>query len=219
MNECSIASIILTAVGIIVPIILTIINTVLAIQMDNKGKRLQRLIYNRDVENQTRDSIINIYNSFLEVFHISSIWKQSVELFAFGRYNEHLANLTQAGHKMINSFNIAKLILSDDKKLLSYLQRILSDYKSLVEEIDRYVSFGQIPIHLNNAWGDMSKRGIIIGDMYSVFYNSKTRADFAKYFENKYTEEICKKATSLVELLESDDFDNLFKEYVSIKKL
>ena len=54
--------------GIVAPIILTVITIYLSLRMDRQNKKLQKMLSDRDTINQTRECILNIYNSFYTGF-------------------------------------------------------------------------------------------------------------------------------------------------------
>ena len=60
--------------GIVAPIILTVITIYLSLRMDKQNKKLQKMLSDRDTINQTRECILNIYNSFYCSIYIFFIY-------------------------------------------------------------------------------------------------------------------------------------------------
>ena len=55
----------------VVPIVLTVITIWLSIRMDKQNQKLQKAIADRDTINQTRQCILDIYNAYLDAFHLA----------------------------------------------------------------------------------------------------------------------------------------------------
>ena len=61
----------LSIIFAVVPIVLTIITIVLSVRMDKQNQKLQKAIADRDTMNQTRQSVLDIYNAYLDAFHLT----------------------------------------------------------------------------------------------------------------------------------------------------
>ena len=59
-----------SVVGVLVPIVLTVVSIILSVRIDKNNQQMQKMLANRDMMNQTRQSVLDIYNSYFNGFMI-----------------------------------------------------------------------------------------------------------------------------------------------------
>ena len=112
----------ISAVSIIVPIVLTIVSITLSVRMDKNNEKLQKMLANRDMLNQTRQCVLGIYDAFFNGFHIlmqanGNIADIFVSDQSYYRWAQDIENATK---EITHAYNRTKLLL-DDAKLLKQL--------------------------------------------------------------------------------------------------
>ena len=219
-------------IGIGAPIVLTALSIWLNYKTGKQNEELQKNLHNRDVKNQTRQSIIYIYNSFLEALNVAEsasnnvmaifISHQSIQHWSMSVYNS-CTSITHA-------FNQANIIL-DDSDMIEYLRECKDTFVDLNGSVTRYISTPIPSQMIQNAFDSMKSKypqrysvGIIGINDYNFLYpilsqNVADLEDFKKMCENDYTKEIQKKVKIFIDLIANEKFDNYFKKYVQIQKL
>lgn len=212
----------LTASGIIAPILLTGITIILSIRMDRQNKKLQKQIHNRDVINQTRQMILDVYRSFLNAHDVTQMpgpCVASVYVSDQSYYQWALA-VEAASKELMFSFNIAKLLLNDDKELLDYLKTCWTTFADINNTINAYNTSGLPTRTIEAAWKTVEQKyNIQHGDYPALLRNPEWGEDFKKQCDNTYTQEIQRKIKTYEDLLTNDKFDDIFRKYIQIQPL
>lgn len=212
---------VLTVVGIVVPILLTGISIYLTVSIDKRNTKLQKEIHNRDVRNQTRGMFLDIYNKFFDAYHITVSARGNIsDIFTSHQsYIEWYKNISKIEVELNFAYNQSKLLL-DDKNLLSNIKKILDAFSDIDSTVFNYIKTGIASQTIENAWKEFSLKNNIDKNRYDIFvFNPYLRMEFQKLCENDYTNEIEEKVNKFNYLMESDDFDNLFRNYVKITEL
>lgn len=223
INSNESLTIIISIIAIVVPAVFTIITLFLTRKIDKNNKELQRQIHNRDVDNQTRQLFIDIYNSFSHATDIAARLKNANELFAFNTNNEFYNDLCIAGQNMFASLNLFYLLnakTDNDEKLLKPLSDYSDAYKELFDEVTKYLNSPLYNNNFNKAWSKVTtKYAIQFFDYNSLKLNPEAKKEYIESFEDQYIETISKKAETVVSKFANKDTVALFVEHIKIKKM
>ena len=211
----------ISAVSIIVPIVLTIVSITLSVRMDKNNEKLQKMLANRDMLNQTRQCVLGIYDAFFNGFHILTQANGNIaEIFvsdqSYYRWAQDIENATK---EITHAYNRTKLLL-DDAKLLKQLCDAQTAFFALEHAVKSYIYTGIPAQTIANAWPRFSNQySVAPGNYYALFQNRSLGETFSKMCETTYTKDIQEKVTVYLELVSNDQFDELFKKYVQIKDI
>lgn len=211
----------LSLVGLIVPIVLTIVSICLSFRMDKQNKELQKLIANRDMVNQSRETVLGFYISYLSARDLLGRSCSNVaDIFTSDQsYYNWSKEIDNACSSIIYSYNKAKLML-DDQELLSQMKKGFDAFAQLNANIKIYIGSGIPSQTIANAWTQFTQQyTVLAGDYYVLFQNRVLGEAFAKLCETSYTKDIQACATRFNAVIDCDDFDAPFKKYVQIKEL
>lgn len=210
----------LTASGIIAPILLTGITIVLSMRMDRQNKKLQKQIHNRDVVNQTRQTILDVYHSFLNAHDVTQMpgpCVASVYVSDQSYYQWALA-VEAASKELMFSFNTAKLLLKDDKELIAYLKKCWLAFAEIDRAINKYNTSGAPAQTVSAAWESFGQKyGIHSGDYSALLRNPMWGEEFKRFCDNAHTQEIQCKIGEYQSLVANDKFDDIFRKYIQIQ--
>ena len=228
-----------TAVGVGAPIVLTILSGWLNYKTSKQNEELQKNLYNRDVKNQTRQTIINIYNTFLDALNVAEMASSNLMIvFISPQFIQSWSKLvSNACNPIIRAFSQANIIL-DDSDMINYLSKCKEAFVTLNNSVTQYTNT-PIPFQIiQNAWSTLWQKypqryqytntGNILGmnlsnsfcQDYSLLYqNSADLEEFKKLCESDYTKNIQKNIETFVNLVKDKRFDDYFKKYVQIQKI
>ncbi len=209
-----------TIIGAIAPIILTIITIVLSIQIHKQNKKLQKMIYNRDVINQSRKEVLSIYNAFST--SLLTLQKYGpVEGVFSSEYGTYQWNQEIMGSRIevINACNTANLLI-DNKDLTDYLEKLRDLFSEISNDASRYIYSG---IH-NNTRAEAISRvakqyGVTESDVLSPYASPSMKDQLMKECKNSFTKEISDKIETYSKLIEDKSFSLLFEKYIKIIQL
>ena len=208
-------------VGLIVPIVLTIVSICLSIRMDKQSKDLQKLIANRDMVNQSRETVLGFYNSYLSARDVLGRSCSNIaEIFTSDQsYYNWALEIDNACSSIIYSYNKAKLMM-DDPSLLSQMKMGFDAFTQLNANIKMYISTGIPSQTISNAWAQFSQQyTVLAGDYYVLFQNRALGEAFAKLCETSYTKDIQSCVGLYNRIIDCDTFDAPFKKYVQIREI
>ena len=211
----------ISAVSIIVPTVLTILSIVLSVRMDKNNEKLQKMLANRDMLNQTRQCVLEIYNAYFNGFHILAQANGNVaEIFVADQSYYHWAlDIEKNSKEIAQAYNRAKLLM-EDATLLKQLSDAQAAFFALEQAVKSYIYTGIPSQTITNAWAQFSNQySIPPGNYYALFQNRSLGEAFSKMCETTYTKDIQEKATAYLELVKKDQFDEPFKKYIQIKEL
>lgn len=207
--------------GLVVPIILTIVTIVLSVRMDRQNKQLQIVLSNRDMINQTRQCVLDIYNAYLTALNITYQANGNVaEIFVSDQYYYRWEqDVRNADVAIIGAYNRAKLML-EDEALITEIEKARNAFSQLAKAISSYIYTGIPSQIITNAWAKFSvQHSVQIGNYYALTQNRVLGEDFSKLCETSYTKDIQNKMSAYIEIVGTDAFDKVFKKYVQIKEL
>ena len=210
-----------SVVGVLVPIVLTVVSIILSVRMDKNNQQMQKMLANRDMMNQTRQSVLDIYNSYFNGFMILTPANGNIaEIFTSDQsYYRWAQDIENASKDISQAYNRAKLLL-EDEELLCQLSDAQTAFYSLDKSVRAYIFTGIPSQTVSNAWNQFSgQHSVAIGNYVALFQNRALGEVFIKLCENTYTKDIQEKVTAYLELVQGDKFDKPFKKYVQIKEL
>ena len=219
-------------IGIGAPIVLTALSIWLNYKTGKQNEELQKNLHNRDVKNQTRQTIIYIYNSFLDALNVAESANNNVMvIFISPQFIQSWSRLVfNSSTSIIRAFNQANIIL-DDSDMIEYLRKCKDTFVDLNSSVTQYVNTPFPFQMIQNAFDSMKSKypqrysvGVIGINDYNFLYpilsqNVADLEDFKKMCENDYTKDIQRKVKAFIDLIADEKFDNYFKEYVQIQKL
>ncbi len=226
----------LSVVSIGAPIILTILSGILTYRLDKQNKELQKILeeqnkelqkdlHNRDVINQTRQTILNIYNSFLDALNVVEQSDSNIiDIFISQQFIQSWSEEISNSHKSITrSFKQANIIL-DDTDMIDYLKRCEISFVELSDSVNSYVNTPIPSQIIQNAWNNFQQRypynnSLIANNYYLLHQNAVDLEEFKKMCKNSHTDNIQIKVNEFTNLMRDEKFDNYFKKYVQIQKM
>ena len=203
----------------VVPIALTIITIVLSVRMDKQNQKLQKTIADRDAINQTRQCVLDIYNAYLDAFHLTGQANRNVaDIFVSDQsYYMWASDVDNKCRAVMYAYNRAKLMLNDPL-LLDPLEKGYYAFSALNGSVGSYVSTGAATRTIQNAWCIFCEThsNVKAGNYYVLLQDSVLAEEFRKLCSNTYTDEIQKKIEIYMGVVGNDDFDEKFKKYLQI---
>ncbi|MBD5140656.1 MAG: hypothetical protein HDT25_04475 [Ruminococcus sp.] len=208
---------------ILASLLLTIVTIAVTIKINTRNEKFQKEIYNRDIFNQTRQIILDVYGSYCNVF-ISLCDAKDNLLYIFSNeqlYNTWAQNFLAVLNESLKKYNQLLLFLNDND-FKEYLKKCNDSFKELNILVWSYINSTVPNQRINDAWNEiMKKYNIPYKDYYSLYYNPNTsiRVLFFDYCSNEFTNNIQRHIEKCVDLLSSDEFDEKFRMYLQIQKL
>ena len=211
----------LSIIFAVVPIVLTIVTIVLSVRMDKQNQKLQQSIAERDATNQTRQCILDIYNAYLDAFHLAGQASENIpDIFVSDQSYYTWANdVDNKSKEVMYAYNRAKLMLNDPQ-LLETLKNGFDAFSALNGSVKGYIFTGTPTRTIQNAWGAFCQThpNIQPGNYYVLLQDSVLADEFRKLCSNTYTDGIQKNIEMYMTIVGNDDFDGKFKKYLQISK-
>ena len=207
--------------GLVVPIVLTCVSLWLTRRLDQKNSELQIALSNRDMQNQTRQCILDIYNSYFEAYDIAYQAVDNVaEVFISDQSYYTWALGVENSMRGINrSYNQVKLMIEDDE-FLDVIAEARNAFSAINGTVKSYLNSGIPAQTIQNAWLQFPlPSGVQAGNYYFLMQNRAYGEGFIKLCQTSYTDDIQKKLENFITLIESEKFDAPFKKYVQIKPM
>lgn len=205
----------------LVPILLTVISIILSVRMDMQNKTLQKMIADRDSRNQTRQIILEIYNAYFTGFRITSQAKENIEdiFISDQSYYKWATDLETAFNSIAQMYNQAKLLIRDNEFIVS-LKKAFESFGALNHSVGQYIATGIPSQMINNAWQKIcTEHQIFYGNYYFLLQNRSLYEEFRKLCKTTYTDEIQKNLRNYINIVDTNEFDDQFKKYISIQQL
>ena len=211
----------LSIIFAVVPIVLTIVTIVLSVRMDKQNQKLQQSIAERDATNQTRQCILDIYNAYLDAFHLAGQASENIpDIFVSDQSYYTWANdVDNKSKEVMYAYNRAKLMLNDPQ-LLETLKNGFDAFSALNGAVKSYIFTGTPTRTIQNAWCTFCQAhpNIQPGNYYALLQDSVMANEFRKLCSNTYTDGIQKNIETYMAVVGNDDFDEKFKKYIQISK-
>ena len=219
------------------PVTLTILSWWLNYKTSKQNEELKKDLHNRDVKNQTRQTIIQIYNSFLDALSVVESANVMI-IFISPQFIQNWSGLvSNSCTSIVRAFNQANIII-DNPDMIKYLEKCKSVFVALNSSVIQYTNTPMPFQIIQNAWITVWQKypqryqctstgnalGMNYGNSfcqdYSLLYqNSADLEEFKKLCESDYTKNIKKNIETFVDLVTDEKFDNYFKQYVQIQKI
>ena len=206
--------------GLIVPIVLTVVSIILSYRMDKQNKNLQKLLSYRDSINQTRQIILNIYNSFVSALDLVAQANGNVpEIFVSEQsYYQWALEVESTSSDIMLAFNQAQLIIQDEE-LLNLIREAKNRFSQLASSVKSYI-YTDIPTKtIKKAWDIfVHKYNVEFGNYVFLLANPTLASEFIGYCDTDYTKKIQTEIEQYIEIVGKDTFDEPFKKHVQIKE-
>ena len=146
-------------IGIGAPIVLTALSIWLNYKTGKQNEELQKNLHNRDVKNQTRQTIIYIYNSFLDALNVAESANNNVMvIFISPQFIQSWSRLVfNSSTSIIRAFNQANIIL-DDSDMIEYLRKCKDTFVDLNSSVTQYVNTPFPFQMIQNAFDSMKSK-------------------------------------------------------------
>lgn len=216
----------LDIVGILLPIILTVViilqNRVYSIRTDE----LEKQIYNRDQINHSQSHILAIYNTYYVFCDtiLTSGFDNNVKIGNVNLAHAWINNLITMRLSIGRNLDLAKLMFEKSNKEL-YLV-IEERFRLSIKIIDKYMEYinsGKLYDVSENAWEMIIKSNqetVIYKYNYQMLAQNKRVYDnFVKLCKSEQFEEIQNLIKEYQEKHTYDNFDKYFEGYFSLEKL
>lgn len=207
-----------TVIGSFTPILLTIITIYLSIRMDKNNRELQESIHKRDIRNQARHDLLEIYDVFTETVVIlkkrgtvAGIFSQE---YSANSWNQELYELSI---KLPKAYDRSKLLI-EDNDLSDYLLKIVEKYNEIYSAISRYIYSGVPTQMLYNARNSLQSQNPGT-PLLSIMDNVAIRNQLIQMCENDITKEIQQHIDDYCKMFDSDKFDVKFRKHLLIDEL
>ena len=229
----------LAIVGIVVPIVLTLGSLWLNYKTSKQNEELKKDLHNRDVKNQTRQIIINIYNSFLDALSVAEMTENNVMvIFISSQFIQSWSGLvSNSCLTVVRAFSQANIVLNDSD-MINYLSKCKEAFVALNNSVNQYTNT-PIPFQvIQNSWNtlwqkypqrykcmntgnffEMNYGNSFCQDYNLLYQNPADLEEFKKLCETDYTKHIQEKLKIFLGLVRNEQFDNYFKKYVQIQKI
>lgn len=208
----------LAIIGMIVPIVISILVMGFAIYQYKQNKKLQKAISEKELRVQMHGDVLSIYDNHFIANTVLSKAKNGVAAFfaypsIFSQWNNELFNATSL---VCQTNNRARLLLpQSDELLITKLKDILEQLNTLNKEINEYINSGKAEYYRQQAWSIISATyQIPMYDYNSLSFNRNATEDLIKLCSNDDTNKIDSKITELLKLYDYDEFDKYFVPYL-----
>lgn len=212
--------VVLTWVGILFPIIISILVIIQTAIQASRNKKFQKYLSDRDVKVQMHNDFMKVYDDFCYAQNFICI-NNLEELFAIPELTSMWYNdTTKALTALWQSGNRAHLLIpSEDKDLREILDNLCKKIEEIKGLIDKYFYTGQAEFYRTQAWNKISGRLLpgTFGDYRALSMRKDLYDDFIKLYSNDELNEIKKKIDEIRPLFKYENFDKYFEQYVRIE--
>ncbi len=212
--------VVLTWVGILFPIIISILVIIQTAIQASRNKKFQKYLSDRDVKVQMHNDFMKIYDDFCYAQNIICV-NNIDEIFAIPELTSMWYNdLNKALTALWQSGNRAQLLIpSEDENLRNVVNDACKRIEEIKSTIDKYLYTGQAEFYRGQTWNKISGRlfGIQYGDYRTLSMQKSLYEDFIKLYSNDELNEIKKKIDALRPLFKYENFDKYFEQYVRIE--
>lgn len=198
---------------------LTIISICLTASIDKRNRKLQKEIHNRDVINQTRTIILDIYGSFFKALDFAMMSDGEVEEIFVSEesYTKWFNELNNKHQMLLSAYYKAEALFSEDSELVRYLFQCLEAFTHIKNFSYSFIKSG-MPLHnLSVAWEKIAnKYGIATGDYFSLRKRYLLYETFKLTCRDSSTIQLQKNIHSFIELVKDEKMSRLFRKYIRI---
>ena len=213
--------VVLTWVGILFPIIISILVIIQTAIQASRNKKFQKYISDREVKVQMHTNFLNIYDAFCTAQNTIGKAQDNISVI-FSNQNDAFQwtnELITANNGVCQAMNRARLLLPNkDNEFLSALQTVFYKYRDLMGKVLYYINSGAATNCRNQTWAKISQTyGIAFEDYATLVKTPMAFQDFIKLNSNDTTNEINDLIKELIPLFEYEKFDKYFEKYVRIE--
>jgi hypothetical protein len=216
----------LDIVGIVLPIILTVVIIFQNRIYSRRTDELEKQIHNRDQVNRYQSFILTIYNTYYDFCDtiFTSGFDNNIKNGNVNLANAWVNNLIIMRLEIVRNMDLAKLIFGRRNKELYHI--VEERFKLSIKIIDKYVGYinsGKLYTVSENAWEMVIKSYPIVAsyryDYAMLVQNMEAYDNFIKLCKSEELEEIQNLIKDYQEKHSYDSFDKYFEEYFSLDEL
>lgn len=214
----------LDILGILIPIILTIVIIIQNKVYLKKTQLLQKQIQTRDQINQFHEEILSIYNIYYEFY--DAIIKSGF------LYNLKSANITLVFYQMNDLNNLrmligrrqdlAKLLFGrNNEKLYNIIEARCKIAMDIIDKCIDYINSDKLHQISENAWDRIAANNPMIFryNYNSLIQNGQLYGDFIKLCQSDELTEIESLIKDYQDKHSYDNYDKYFEEYFALERL
>ena len=216
----------LEILGVIVPIIISLVVFGVSSHQFSINKKLQTQISNRDIKAQMHTNFLKMYDDIAFAQNlVGTSGKRCEKILANFDVNSYfitapawVSSLANSAGNLCQASNRVKIFLSDeDKEFKNIIINIWKKYEQLIIKISSYYYDGKANYNAQNAWDKINKIYGIPQWTYAGFIaNYKAYEDYINLCTNDETQEINKLIEEFLKLFDYDKFDVYFEKYLRI---
>jgi len=210
-------------VGIMIPIILTIVIIVQNIVFFKRNAELQKEITNREERNRYHNDIMRIYNVYYAFCDciLGSGFSNNVRI---GNCNMAMAwmnNLIYLKQDIGRTKELAKLFLKkSDPEVYDIVDERLNLAIKIIDKYVDYISSGKLYGVSENAWNTICENLVMHKYNYQWLYQNKIKYDnYLKLCESDDIKEIEALLRTYEEQHSYENFDKYFEKYFSLNEI
>lgn len=216
----------LDIVGILLPIVLTVIIIIQDIIHFRITNKLQKQIHSRDRINWYHDDIWTIYKTYYEFNDtiFTSGFSYNVESGNVNMAVDGIINLNTLKLSIARNLDLAKIIFGrSNKELYSIIEERFTLSFEIIDKYIKYITGGKLWAVSENAWTRVALPYPMIPNFkynYAMLVQDKNLYDdFMKLCKSKELEEIQTLIKEYKEKHSYDNYDKYFEEYFSLDEL
>lgn len=215
----------LDIVGILLPILLTIVIIVQNKIHSHRTDELEKKIYNRDQINRYHGYILDIYNTYNDFCDIifSSGFDDNVKSGNVNLANSWVNNLINMRISIGRKLDLAKLIFGQsNKELYSIIEERFKLAMEIISKYLEYINSGKLLDVSENAWTRIiPQNSTIMTFRYNYVWLAQNKTlydDFMKLCQSEELQEIQALIRDYREKHNYDNYDKYFEEFFSLDK-
>lgn len=216
----------LDIIGILLPIILTVVIIVQNRVYTRRTDALQKQIHNRDRVNQYHDDILSVYNTYYDFCDtiFTSGFDNSVKSGNVNLANAWVNNLITMKLSIGRNLDLAKLIFGrNNKELYSIIEERFNLAINIIDKYLEYINSGKLWAVSENAWTRVTPQnplGTTLRYNYSWLAQDKNLYDdFVKLCQSEELEEIQALIKEYNQKHNYDSYDKYFEEFFALDEL
>lgn len=216
----------LDIIGILLPIILTVVIIIQDILHFRRTNKLQKQIHSRDRMDWYHDDVWNIYKTYYEFRDtiFTSGFSYNVESGNVNMAATWIVNLNTLKLSIARNLDLARLIFGrSNKELYSIIEERFTFSIEIIDKYIEYVTSGRLWAISENAWTRVALQYPTIPNFkynYTMLVQDENLYDdFMKLCKSKELEEIQALVKEHKEKHRYDNYDKYFEEYFSLDEL
>ena len=215
----------LDIVGILLPIILTIVIIIQNKIYSHRADELEKKIHSREQINRYHDDILSVYNTYYDFCDtiFTSGFDDNVKSGNVYLANSWVNNLINMRISIGRKLDLAKLIFGQsNKKLYSMIEERFNLAIEIISKYLEYINSGKLMAVSENAWTRViPQNSTVITFRYNYVWlaqNKNLYDDFMKLCQSEELEEIQALIRDYRAKHNYDNYDKYFEEFFSLDK-